>query len=147
MNRYPLWKYLLIGAALLIGFLYTLPNFFPEAPAVQVSTSKATVKLDNALLVQVESALQAAKVPFRGATLDDTGVKVRLADTDTQIRARDALQASLGENYIVALNLLSSSPRWLASIGALPMYLGLDLRGGRPFPAAGRHEGSAGKSC
>ncbi len=133
MNRYPLWKYLLIGAALLIGFLYTLPNFFPEAPAVQVSTSKATVKLDTALLVQVESALQTAKIPYRGAVLDDTGVKVRLADTDTQIRARDALQGSLGENYIVALNLLSSSPRWLAAIGALPMYLGLDLRGGVHF--------------
>jgi len=133
MNRYPLWKYLLIGAALLIGFLYTLPNFFPEAPAVQVSTSKATIKLDNALLVQVESALQAGKIPYRGATLDETGVKVRLGDTDTQIRARDVLQASLGENYIVALNLLSSSPHWLASIGALPMYLGLDLRGGVHF--------------
>jgi len=133
MNRYPLWKYLVIGVALLIGFVYTLPNFFPEVPAVQVSTSKATVKIDNALLVQVEAALAAAKVPIRGATLDATGVKVRLSDTDTQIKARDTLQAALGENYIVALNLLSASPQWLSAIGALPMYLGLDLRGGVHF--------------
>ena len=133
MNRYPLWKYLVIGAALLIGFVYTLPNFFPEVPAVQVSSSKATVKIDNALLVQVESALAAAKIAYRGAALDATGVKVRLADTDTQIKARDALQAALGDNYIVALNLLSASPQWLTAIGALPMYLGLDLRGGVHF--------------
>ena len=133
MNRYPLWKYLVIGAALLIGFVYTLPNFFPEVPAVQVSSSKATVKIDNALLVQVESALAAAKIAYRGAALDATGVKVRFADTDTQIKARDALQAALGDNYIVALNLLSASPQWLTAIGALPMYLGLDLRGGVHF--------------
>ncbi|MBK7794530.1 MAG: protein translocase subunit SecD [Betaproteobacteria bacterium] len=133
MNRYPLWKYLVIGAALLIGLLYTLPNFFPEVPAVQVSSSKATVKIDNGLLVQVESALAAAKIPYRGAALDATGIKVRLSDTDTQIKARDALQATLGDNYIVALNLLSASPQWLTAIGALPMYLGLDLRGGVHF--------------
>jgi|OpeIllAssembly_1097287.scaffolds.fasta_scaffold09726_2 preprotein translocase subunit SecD len=133
MNRYPLWKYLVIGVALLIGFVYTLPNLFPEVPAVQVSTSKATVKIDNALLAQVEAALAAAKVPYRGAALDATGVKVRLPDTDTQIKARDTLQAALGENYIVALNLLSASPQWLSAIGALPMYLGLDLRGGVHF--------------
>jgi preprotein translocase subunit SecD len=133
MNRYPLWKYLIIGAALLIGSLYTLPNFFPEVPAVQVSSSKATAKIDNGLLIQVEAALAQGKIPYQGAALDATGIKVRLADTDTQIKARDALQASLGDNYIVALNLLSSSPRWLTMIGALPMYLGLDLRGGVHF--------------
>ena len=133
MNRYPLWKYIVIGVALLIGFLYTLPNFFPEVPAVQVSSSKASVKIDANLLAQVETALTQAKIDYRGAALDSTGVKVRLPDTDTQIKARDAVQASLGDNYIVALNLLSSSPRWLTAIGALPMYLGLDLRGGVHF--------------
>ncbi len=133
MNRYPLWKYVVIGVALLIGFLYTLPNFFPEVPAVQVSSSKSTVKIDANLLAQVETALTQAKIDYRGAALDATGVKVRLPDTDTQIKARDAVQASLGDNYIVALNLLSSSPRWLSAIGALPMYLGLDLRGGVHF--------------
>ena len=133
MNRYPVWKYVVIAIALIVGLLYTLPNFFPEAPAVQVSSSKATVKIDNALLDSVEQALKGAGIPYRGATLDPTGVKVRFADPDTQLKAKDVLQAKLGENYIVALNLLSSSPQWLASIGALPMYLGLDLRGGVHF--------------
>ena len=138
MNRYPLWKYIVIGVALLIGVFYTLPNFFAEVPAVQVSTSKSNVKIDAATLQTVEEALKAANVPFRGETVDATGVKVRFADPDTQLKAKDVLQAKLNPdpnnpNYIVALNLLSSSPRWLAKIGALPMYLGLDLRGGVHF--------------
>jgi preprotein translocase subunit SecD len=133
MNRYPLWKYIVIAIALIIGFVYTLPNFFPEVPAVQVSSSKAAIKIDTALLATVESALKEGNVPFIGTELDPIGVKVRLADVDTQIKAKDLLQTKLGENYIVALNQLSTSPRWLASIGALPMYLGLDLRGGVHF--------------
>jgi preprotein translocase subunit SecD len=133
MNRYPLWKYVLIAVAMVVGLVYTLPNFFPESPAVQVSSSKATVKIDNALLVTVEDALRGAGIPYRGTALDPTGIKVRFADPDTQIKAKDTLQAKLGDNYIVALNLLSSSPQWLAAIGALPMYLGLDLRGGVHF--------------
>jgi len=133
MNRYPLWKYIVIAIALLIGVIYTLPNLFPEAPAVQVSSSKAAVKVDSALLDTVESALKAAGIAYRGAALDSTGVKVRFADPDVQLKAKDALQAKLGDNYIVALNLLSSSPQWLTAIGALPMYLGLDLRGGVHF--------------
>jgi len=138
MNRYPLWKYVVIAVALLIGVFYTLPNFFPEVPAVQVSTSKSNVKIDASTLQTVEEALKAANVPYRGETVDATGVKVRFADPDTQLKAKDVLQAKLNPdpnnpNYIVALNLLSSSPRWLAKIGALPMYLGLDLRGGVHF--------------
>ena len=133
MNRYPPWKYALIVVALLIGVLYTVPNFFPEVPAVQVSTSKATTKVDAAVLTTVEDALKAASIEIRGATLDATGIKVRLADPDMQLKAKDVLQAKLGEDYIVALNMLSSSPQWLATIGALPMYLGLDLRGGVHF--------------
>jgi len=133
MNRYPLWKYVIIGVALVVGLVYTLPNFFPEAPAVQVSSSKAAVKIDNALLGTVEDTLKTAGVAYRGETLDATGIKVRFADPDTQLKAKDALQAKLGDNYIVALNLLSSSPPWLTAIGALPMYLGLDLRGGVHF--------------
>ncbi|OLC68020.1 MAG: protein-export membrane protein SecD [Betaproteobacteria bacterium 13_1_40CM_4_64_4] len=138
MNRYPLWKYIVIAAALLIGVFYTLPNFFAEVPAVQVSTSKSNVKIDASTLKTVEEALNAANVLYRGETVDATGVKVRFADPDTQLKAKDVLQAKLNPdlnnpNYIVALNLLSSSPRWLASIGALPMYLGLDLRGGVHF--------------
>jgi preprotein translocase subunit SecD len=138
MNRYPLWKYIVIAVALLIGVFYTLPNFFAEVPAVQVSTSKSNVKIDASTLQTVEEALKAANVPYRGETVDATGVKVRFADPDTQLKAKDVLQAKLNPdpnnpNYIVALNLLSSSPRWLAKIGALPMYLGLDLRGGVHF--------------
>src|SRR6476661_4364821 len=133
MNRYPAWKYILIAIALVVGIFYTLPNFFPEVPAVQVSTSKASVKIDAGTLQTVEDALKAAGVPFNGALLDSNGVKVRLPDPDTQLKARDVLQQKFGDNYIVALNLLSTSPRWLASVGALPMYLGLDLRGGVHF--------------
>jgi preprotein translocase subunit SecD len=131
MNRYPLWKYAIIAVALVVGILYATPNLFPEVPAVQVSSAKA--KIDTALLATVEDTLKAAGIAYRGAALDPTGIKVRFADPDTQLKAKDALQAKLGDTYIVALNLLSASPQWLASIGALPMYLGLDLRGGVHF--------------
>ena len=142
MNRYPLWKYLVIAVALLFGAVYTAPNFFGEAPAVQVSSQRPTVKVDAALLGRVESALKAAGIGYESAYLDAVGLttttRVRVADTDTQIRARDALEAALNPDpkdptYVVALNLLSRSPRWLAGLGALPMYLGLDLRGGVHF--------------
>ncbi len=133
MNRYPLWKYVVIAVALLVGFIYTLPNFFPEVPAVQVSSSKAAVKIDSAVMQQVEAALKEAGIAYRGDAVDPTGIKVRFADPDTQLKAKDVLQAKLGDNYIVALNLLSASPSWLTAIGALPMYLGLDLRGGVHF--------------
>jgi len=131
MNRYTPWKYIVIAIALVIGVLYTVPNFFPEVPAVQISSTKA--KVDAALLGTVEDTLKAAEIPYRGASLDPTGIKVRLGDRDVQLKAKDLLQGKLGDNYIVALNLLSTSPQWLASIGALPMYLGLDLRGGVYF--------------
>ncbi len=138
MNRYPVWKYVVITVALLVGIVYTLPNFFPDLPAVQVSTSKSNIKVDASTLQTVEQALKAANIPYRGETVDATGVKVRFDDPDTQLKAKDVLQAKLNPdannaNYIVALNLLSSSPAWLAKIGALPMYLGLDLRGGVHF--------------
>ncbi|MEO8537466.1 MAG: protein translocase subunit SecD [Betaproteobacteria bacterium] len=133
MNRYPAWKYILIGVALAFGLLYMLPNFFPEVPAVQVSSSKASVKIDNVLLGSIEQALKTANITYRGAELDPTGIKVRFADPDTQLKAKDVLQSKLGDTYIVALNLLSASPHWLTAVGALPMYLGLDLRGGVHF--------------
>jgi len=133
MNRYPAWKYILIGVTLALGLLYMVPNFFPEVPAVQVSSSKASVKIDSALLGTVEDALKGAGIAYRGAELDPLGIKVKFADTDTQLKAKDALQTKLGDTYIVALNLLSSSPHWLTAVGALPMYLGLDLRGGVHF--------------
>ena len=133
MNRYPLWKYILIGIALVVGLVYTVPNLFGEVPAVQVSPVRATLKSDAALLARVEDIIQKNKIVPQGTFLDATGVKVRLEDPETQIRARDVLQSALGDDYVVALNLLSRNPQWLASIGALPMYLGLDLRGGVHF--------------
>ncbi len=133
MNRYPVWKYLIIVFALVVGFVYTVPNFFGESPAVQVSPARATASVDAALLAGIEDTLQSANLSIEAAYLDQTGVKVRLRDTDTQLRAKDVLQRELGDSYVVALNLLSNSPRWMAAIGALPMYLGLDLRGGVHF--------------
>ena len=133
MNRYPLWKYILIAVTLVVAITYALPNLFGEVPAVQVSSNRASVKVDTALLQSVEEALKGGNIAIRGATLDPSGVKVRLEDTETQLRAKDLLQNKLGENYIVALNLLSSSPSWLSAIGAEPMNLGLDLRGGVHF--------------
>ena len=133
MNRYPLWKYIVVAVALLLGFFYTLPNFFGEMPAVQVSSGRATVKVDQSTLKLVEEALGQGQITSQGTTLESSSIKVRFADTDTQLKAKDLLQNKLGNGYVVALNLISSSPRWLSSIGALPMYLGLDLRGGVHF--------------
>ncbi len=138
MNRYPLWKYLLIAFALILGLLYTLPNFFGEAPAVQVSSVKATVKVDVKLLARVEDILKAAGIAHQGLFADTNSVRARFGDTETQIKAKDAVERALNpdpENaaYVVALNLLSRSPAWLTSMHALPMYLGLDLRGGVHF--------------
>ncbi len=133
MNRYPLWKYCLIGLVLTVGLLYLLPNFFGEVPAVQISPIKTTAKVDETLLARVDKALSEASIKPDGIYLDRDTIKVQLTDTDTQLKAKDVLQSAVGENYIVALNLLSKSPRLLASINALPMYLGLDLRGGVHF--------------
>ncbi len=133
MNRYPLWKYILIAVALTIGLLYTLPNFFGEVPAVQISPAKSTAKIDETLLSRVDQALTQVNIKPDGIFLDRASIKVRLANTDMQLKAKDVLQGAVGENYVVALNLLSSSPRWLTKINALPMYLGLDLRGGVHF--------------
>ncbi len=138
MNRYPLWKYVIVAFALVFGLIYTLPNFFGESPAVQVSSAKATLKVDAKTLERVETTLKQANVDSSGTFLDVTGVKVRFKDTDTQLKARDLLEKQFNPDaadpqYVVALNLLSSSPQWLTNMGALPMYLGLDLRGGVHF--------------
>jgi len=138
MNRYPLWKYAILVVALLVGLIYTAPNFFGEAPAVQVSSAKATLKLDAGIVPRVEQLMEQAGLKPDLVQFDGNSLKVRLPDTDAQIKAKDVLSKALNPDaadpgYIVALNLLSRSPAWLSSLHALPMYLGLDLRGGVHF--------------
>ncbi|MDW5441035.1 protein translocase subunit SecD [Polaromonas sp. SM01] len=138
MNRYPVWKYAIIVVALLIAALYTLPNFFGEAPAVQVSSAKSSVKIDTTTVARVEQALKEANIVADLVSLDGASVKARFGDTDTQLKAKDAIEKALtpdptSPSYIVALNLLSRSPAWLTALNARPMYLGLDLRGGVHF--------------
>ncbi|GAB3481306.1 protein translocase subunit SecD [Polaromonas eurypsychrophila] len=138
MNRYPVWKYAIIVVALLIAALYTLPNFFGEAPAVQVSSAKPSVKVDSSTVTRVEQALKDAGIISDAVTFDATSVKARFGDTDTQLKAKDAIERALSPDpaspsYIVALNLLSRSPAWLTALNSRPMYLGLDLRGGVHF--------------
>ena len=146
MNRYPLWKYILIAVALLFGLIYTLPNFFGESPAVQVSPLRGMTKVDPALMKQVEEVLKQNKLVYQGISFDRAGVKVRFSDPDNQIKAKDLLQSQLGGNFVVALNLLPGSPQWLTNLGALPMYLGLDLRGGVHFLLQVDMKGAATKA-
>ncbi len=138
MNRYPAWKYAILLVALLVAIVYTLPNLFGEAPAVQVSSSKSAVKVDSTTVTRVEEALKAAGIKSDAIALDGSSVKARFGDTDTQLKAKDVIQKALssatGDSaYVVALNLLSRSPAWLTALHAAPMYLGLDLRGGVHF--------------
>jgi len=146
MNRYPLWKYLIVLVSVLLGLVYALPNFYGRSPAVQILPLRTTVKADAVLLARVEDTLRKDNISTRGMFLEAGGVKVRFADTDTQLRAKDMLQSALGNGYVVALNLLSDSPQWLTDIGALPMYLGLDLRGGVHFLLQVDMKGALSKS-
>jgi len=142
MNRYPLWKYLIIVAALTFGAFYTLPNFFGEWPAVQIASVKATVRVDTSVLTRVEQALKGAGIEQTGLTLDMVGLNpavfARFRDAETQKRALELLSQTLNPDradstYVVAPNLVSRTPAWLQQFRALPMYLGLDLRGGVHF--------------
>ena len=138
MNRYAAWKYVIIVIALVVGVLYTLPNFFGEAPAVQVSSAKVTFKVDASTQARIEETLKSAGLVANLITLDSNSVKARFDSTETQLKAKDAIQKALipdpaNAGYVVALNLLSRSPAWLTSLRAFPMYLGLDLRGGVHF--------------
>ena len=138
MNRYPVWKYTIIVIVLLVGLVYALPNFFGEAPAVQVSSAKSTVRIDAGTEARVQQALKTAGLAPDLVTLDANSVRARFATTDEQLQARDVLQRALVPDasdpaYVVALNLVSRSPSWLAALNAHPMYLGLDLRGGVHF--------------
>jgi preprotein translocase subunit SecD len=131
MNRYPTWKYLLVLAAVVAALVYSLPNLFGEDPAIQISSARG--QTDIGTVKRVEEALKRAGVEIAGSLLDETGVKIRFADTETQLRARDIVQKELGETYTVALNLLAATPGALRAVRAEPMHLGLDLRGGVHF--------------
>ena len=138
MNRYPVWKYVILVVALLLGVVYTLPNFFGEAPAVQVSSAKATIKVDTSTLQKVEDALKSAGTTPQSVVLEGTSIRARFDNTDQQLKAKDAIQKALipdaaDPQFVVALNLVSRSPAWLSALHASPMYLGLDLRGGVHF--------------
>ncbi|MBP8021097.1 MAG: protein translocase subunit SecD [Limnohabitans sp.] len=138
MNRYSLWKYVVLVTAVLLGSLYTLPNFFGEAPAVQVSPGRASIKLDLATQAKVEDALKAANLKPSIISLEANSLKLRFENTDEQLKAKDVTQRALNQDannpdYVVALNLIPRTPAWLASLKAAPMYLGLDLRGGVHF--------------
>ena len=138
MNRFPIWKYAILALALVVAFIYALPNVFGEAPAVQVSSIKSSVKVDLTTVARVQDALKAANIAADAVALDGTSIKARFNSTDTQLKAKDTIQKALNPEgaegtYVVALNLLSRSPAWLTALNASPMYLGLDLRGGVHF--------------
>ncbi|SDX51980.1 preprotein translocase subunit SecD [Collimonas sp. OK242] len=142
MNRYPLWKYILIVFALLFGVLYTMPNLFGESPAVQVSSGKSTLKIDSSLADRVSQVLQQGNLLSDSVTFENAGaqgtVRARFHDTDTQFKAKALLEQNLNTDptdpvYVVAFNLVPNTPHWLQAIHAFPMYLGLDLRGGVHF--------------
>ncbi|MGO4378855.1 protein translocase subunit SecD [Pseudoduganella sp. RAF53_2] len=141
MNRYPLWKYILIVVVVLLGALYTAPNYFGESPALQITSGKATLKVSSAVATQVEEVLKKDNIKQDGITFDPSvthSVKVRFPDTDAQFKARLALDKGLNPDpndpsYIVTVNLMPNTPQWMQSLRALPMYLGLDLRGGVHF--------------
>jgi len=132
LNRYPLWKYLMVVFVIAIGFLYAAPNLYGEDPALQVSASRgAEVKLDT--LDLVKETLEAASIPVKHAAFEHGLILVRFQNTEDQLKARDLVANKLGDNFITALNLAPSTPAWLEAIGAAPLKLGLDLRGGVHF--------------
>jgi len=132
LNQYPLWKNLLILAVLLISIIYALPNVYGEDPALQITNARAG-KLEAGVQDKVENALKNAGINFKRIESDDQEILVRFNSTEEQLKAVDFIKASLGTQFVVALNLAPSTPEWLQSLGALPMYLGLDLRGGVYF--------------
>jgi len=133
LNKYPLWKNLLVSAVVLLGIIYALPNLFPDDYAVQISGSSASVSVDETLLDRAQEALDEADIDYRDPSVDDGAVMLRFDSSDAQLRARSELQEALGSEYVAALSLAATTPDWLRSIGATPMNLGLDLRGGVHF--------------
>jgi len=133
MNHSARWKYLLILTTILLSIIFVMPNFYGESPAVQVMPIKAGEKIDTSLLQSIETALEKSQLKNTGLILEKFNIKVKFKTAEEQLRAKSIIQNSLGDKYVVALNLISNSPSWLSDMGALPMYLGLDLRGGVHF--------------
>jgi len=132
LNRYPLWKYILLVIVVIFGALYSLPNLYGEDPAVQLSATRSTT-VNTATMGQVEGILENNNIPYKSIALDDRGVLIRFHNTEDQLQAQDVIRDKFSRGYVVALNLAPSTPEWLRSINAAPMYLGLDLRGGVHF--------------
>src|SRR3990167_8980845 len=132
INRYPVWKYLLIVFVIIAAFIYAAPNLYPEYPAVQIIGANAVI-VDNKTLETVNEVLQTAGIAYENVQFQNQALLYRFASTDVQLKAKEVIQEALGDNYLVALNLASTTPAWLRSFGAMPMKLGLDLRGGVHF--------------
>lgn len=132
LNRYPLWKYLMLIFFILIGLLYALPNLYGEDPAVQI-TGVRGIDANETTLHQVQAVLVKEKIPSKSMALENGAILVRFSDPDVQLHAREVLMTALGDKYVIALNLAPATPAWLAALGADPMKLGLDLRGGVHF--------------
>ncbi|MFP3978666.1 protein translocase subunit SecD [Marinobacter sp. KMM 10035] len=133
LNKYPLWKNLIILVAVVIGFIYALPNLFPDDYAVQITGARSSTEVNSAVLERAVKALESDGIEVKSSTLEDRDALIRLTSSDDQLRARPAVQAALGRDYLVALNMAPSTPAWLKGLGAGPMKLGLDLRGGVHF--------------
>jgi len=133
MNQYSSWKYILILLTIGLSLLYVTPNFYGESFAVQVMPVKAGETIDRSTLKLVESSLDKAKIQNIGIAFEDTDIKIKFKEANDQLNAKQVIEKSLGNKFVVALNLISNSPDWLSNLGALPMYLGLDLRGGVHF--------------
>ena len=135
LNRYPLWKYLLIVAVLALGLIYAMPNLYPDDPAIQISGASSTLEIQQPDLDRIEQALAAANLPTKGTELGANGRSglVRLVNRADQLKAQDVVRDALGRDYVVAQNLAPTTPEWLSNIGAGPMTLGLDLSGGVHF--------------
>ena len=133
LNRYPLWKYMLVLVLIVLGFVYALPTLYPDDPAVQVTGAEAGQKLDKGVLEKIESALRARGIAIKSVDTVKNAILVRLTKREDQLQAKQDIRDALSEKYIVALNLASTTPSWLRAIGATPMKLGLDLSGGVHF--------------
>ena len=131
--RYPAWKYILILLVLIVSTLYSLPNLYPDEPAIQISGANAGIKTDKAVLAQADAALKQAGLSFHGTEIQEKGVLIRLNSNDAQLKAQEIVKTALGDSYVVALNLAPTTPDWLLAIHAKPLKLGLDLRGGVHF--------------